>query len=203
MTCARVQLGRRRAGAVRRPGAACDMSCRRRRKASATQLGDGGPPRKGEGSRIAQGVATCMLACPRRLARVSKGMGMKRRYDCGRCPGYCCSYPKIELQIDDLERLARHLDLSKKKVRQRFLKPGGSKKPKKDGRIGVLRHQDDDIFGTICIFFDTEARRCGVYDARPRICRDYPGQKRCGYYEFLRFERKAQDDPDYIALTGN
>nr|NIS40277.1 YkgJ family cysteine cluster protein [Desulfuromonadales bacterium] len=127
---------------------------------------------------------------------------MTARYDCSKCPGYCCSYPRIELRGDDLKRLAKHSGISKKKARQRFIKSGEKTSSDKDV-VGVLRHRKDDIFGTICIFFDREARRCGVYDARPQICRDYPGQKRCGYYEFLRFERKAQEDPDYIALTGN
>jgi len=127
---------------------------------------------------------------------------MKRRYDCGKCPGYCCSYPKIELKAADLKRLARHFGISAKEVRKRFFKSGAVKgKAKKC--VGVLRHQDDDIFGTICIFFDTQSRRCTIYDARPGICRDYPGRKRCGYYEFLSFEREAQENPDYIALTGN
>lgn len=129
-------------------------------------------------------------------------MSMKPRYDCSRCPGYCCSYPRIELRPDDLQRLAKHLGISEKKAKKCFIKSGDKRRTKRDF-AGVLRHRKDDIFGTICIFFDREARRCGVYDARPEICRDYPGQKRCGYYEFLRFERKAQEDPDYIALTGN
>ena len=40
-----------------------------------------------------------------------------------------------------------------------------------------------------------------VYEARPAICRDFPGGRRCGYYDFLKFERHHQDDPDFIALT--
>jgi uncharacterized protein len=37
-----------------------------------------------------------------------------------------------------------------------------------------------------------------VYEARPTVCREYPNGKRCGYYDFLKFERKHQDDPDFI-----
>jgi hypothetical protein len=40
-----------------------------------------------------------------------------------------------------------------------------------------------------------------VYEHRPRICRKFPGTVRCGYYDFLTFERRAQNDPEYIALT--
>jgi Fe-S-cluster containining protein len=51
------------------------------------------------------------------------------------------------------------------------------------------------------MFFDQDKRRCTVYESRPGVCRDYPDSKRCGYYEFLKFERAHQDDPDFIALT--
>lgn len=129
-------------------------------------------------------------------------MSMKRRYDCSKCPSYCCSYPTIELKAGDIKRLAVHFGISKKDARKRFAKSGKADgKKKKPDRM--LRHQNDPTFGTICIFFDTKARRCTIYDARPEICRDYPGRKKCGYYEFLQFERDAQEDSDYIALTGN
>ncbi len=55
----------------------------------------------------------------------------------------------------------------------------------------------------ICRFFDTEARRCTIYTARPTICREYPGGNRCGYYDFLSSERNSQNDPDHIATTWN
>jgi Fe-S-cluster containining protein len=65
----------------------------------------------------------------------------------------------------------------------------------------VLRHKHDEIFETCCKFLDVETRQCTVYKHRPSICRSYPGKVRCGYYDFLVFERQAQDDPEYIALT--
>jgi Fe-S-cluster containining protein len=127
---------------------------------------------------------------------------VKKRYDCSKCPGYCCSYPSIEIDDKDLKRIADYFGLSKKEVRKRYTEKG--RKPENGGgRPRILSHQDDEIFGTICIFFDSEARQCGAYEARPEICREYPGRDTCGYYEFLSFEREAQDDPDYIAVTGN
>ena len=42
-----------------------------------------------------------------------------------------------------------------------------------------------------------------IYTARPRICREFPGAVKCGYYEFLKFEREAQEDPELVATTGN
>ncbi len=132
---------------------------------------------------------------------------MKVRYDCSKCPGYCCSYPRIPVEEADLERLAAHFDMSPKTAKKRFTKKDADAKKKKNGKAAeperVLRHKEDEIFGTICTFFDQDSRRCGVYEARPQMCRDYPGLKRCGYYDFLSFERRAQEDPEYIAVTGN
>ena len=51
------------------------------------------------------------------------------------------------------------------------------------------------------MLLDQEKRRCTVYEARPGVCRKYPDSYRCGYYDFLRFEREQQDDQELIALT--
>lgn len=113
------------------------------------------------------------------------------RYDCSRCPGYCCSYPRIEVRDADVRRLARHFDLSFEEAERRF-----TRWYEEDERI--LRHQKDEIYGSICRFFDTAERRCTIYKARPAVCRQYPNGSRCGYFDFLKFERKHQDDPDFI-----
>ena len=65
----------------------------------------------------------------------------------------------------------------------------------------MLRHKKDTVFATVCTFLDQEKRRCTVYEARPGVCRAYPDTKHCGYYDFLRFERAQQADPEFIALT--
>jgi Fe-S-cluster containining protein len=118
----------------------------------------------------------------------------KIKYDCSRCPGYCCSYPRIEVRDKDLARLARHFGLSLEEAEKRFTRRYRDEED--DERI--LRHRKDEVYGSICRFFDTDARRCTVYEARPAVCRQYPNGRKCGYYDFLRFERKHQDDPDFI-----
>jgi len=113
------------------------------------------------------------------------------RYDCSKCPGYCCSYPRIEVKDKDLARLAKHFDLSKADAERKFTRwyePGER----------ILKHHKDEVYGSICRFFDTDVRRCTIYEARPAVCRDYPNGSKCGYYDFLKFERKHQDDPDFI-----
>ncbi len=42
-----------------------------------------------------------------------------------------------------------------------------------------------------------------TYESRPDVCREFPGPGRCGYYDFLSFERNAQEDPDFISTTWN
>ncbi|MET0605405.1 MAG: YkgJ family cysteine cluster protein [Beijerinckiaceae bacterium] len=121
---------------------------------------------------------------------------MAKTYDCLKCPGYCCSYPVIQVTRRDVERLARHFEVTPQEAEKRFTKPS-------DGYKRVLRRQKDEHFGYICRFFDTDKRRCTVYEARPAICREFPGEKRCGYYDFLTFEREHQDDPDFVATTDN
>jgi hypothetical protein len=116
-------------------------------------------------------------------------------YDCRKCPGYCCSYPLIEVSRADVARLARHFDIDHATAEERFTKYDAAEK------VRGLRHQKDSFFGQVCRFFDTGARRCSVYEARPAACRDYPYGKACGYYSFLKFERDLQDDQKFVAMT--
>jgi Fe-S-cluster containining protein len=116
------------------------------------------------------------------------------RYSCDKCPGYCCSYSEIEVTPRDVERLARHFDLSYAAAEERFTKTSAK------GKL-LMRHRKDTIFDTICAQFDQEKRRCTVYEARPGVCRKFPDSTRCGYYEFLKFEREQQGDEEWVALT--
>lgn len=120
----------------------------------------------------------------------------KVRYDCSKCPGYCCSYPRIEVKEADVKRLARHFGVELAVAQRRFTRIYKDD----ENHERILKHQKDDVYGSICRFFDTRERRCTIYAARPDVCRQYPNGSRCGYYEFIRFERKHQDNPDFIPL---
>ncbi len=126
-----------------------------------------------------------------------KRKGLKVFYNCDKCPAYCCSYERIIVGKRDIRRLAKHYGLSFEKARKKFTKKGEEKGER------VLRHRRDEAYGTVCRFLDRETRECTVYDARPGICREYPGSKRCGYYDFLCFERNAQEDPEFVATAYN
>lgn len=116
-------------------------------------------------------------------------------YACDKCPAYCCTYEEIPLKRRDIERLARHFGLSPDEAEARYTRWDETRTHR------VLRLRKDTVFKSACMFLDQERRRCTIYEARPAICRDFPGGSRCGYYEFLKFERHHQDDPEYIALT--
>ena len=117
---------------------------------------------------------------------------MALSYDCEQCPAYCCSYPRVIVSKKDLKRLARHFGVGLEKARQKYTKKGEEKGER------ILRHRKDQIYATVCRFLDPEDRCCTVYEARPRICRQYPGEPNCGYYDFLSFERRAQKNPEFV-----
>jgi Fe-S-cluster containining protein len=130
------------------------------------------------------------------IKAVAAAKSAKRvNYDCAKCPAYCCSYALIETGKRDIARLAKHFGVSYGEAERRFTKYD------RDAKVRTLRHQKDEHFSQVCQFLDTEKRRCTVYEARPAVCRDYPDAKRCGYYDFLQFEREQQGDPKFVATT--
>jgi Fe-S-cluster containining protein len=102
----------------------------------------------------------------------------------------------IPLDKRDVERLAKHFGMTFDEAKRAFTKEA-------HGRKYAMRRKKDQHYGRICRFFDTEKRSCTVYLARPGVCRSFPGGGRCGYYDFLSFERRAQEDDDFVALTDH
>jgi Fe-S-cluster containining protein len=115
-------------------------------------------------------------------------------YSCSKCPGYCCTYAEIEISAYDVERLARHFGIDPDVAMKRFTKTNAA------GTM-MLRHKQDRIFNSACMFLDQKKRQCTVYLSRPGVCRKYPDSSRCGYYDFLKFEREQQGDEKMVALT--
>jgi Fe-S-cluster containining protein len=115
-------------------------------------------------------------------------------YSCSKCPAYCCTYTEIEITHHDVERLARHFGLAPDDAMARFTKTNAK-------GVTMLRHKRDRIFDSACMFLDQKKRQCTVYHARPGVCRKYPDSTKCGYYEFLKFEREQQGDEKLVALT--
>ncbi|HVT44797.1 MAG TPA: YkgJ family cysteine cluster protein [Thermoanaerobaculia bacterium] len=113
-------------------------------------------------------------------------------YDCSKCPAYCCSYLRIVVEPSDIARLARHFNIERAEAEKRFTKIVMGER--------VLRHRKDTIYPSVCMFLDRETRKCTIYEARPDVCREYPEGRRCGYYDFLSWERDWQEDDEFIPL---
>ncbi len=116
------------------------------------------------------------------------------KFNCEKCPGYCCSHERIAVTDNDIARLAKHFGITEGAARERLT----YRYKTADIDEQILRHHKDTIYKSVCRLFDREARRCTVYAARPHVCRKYPYGNRCGYYDFLKFERAHQDDDEFI-----
>ena len=117
------------------------------------------------------------------------------RYNCLDCPGYCCSHARIAVSDYDIAPPGAALRPDRG-PRRKSASPTATASQDADEQI--LRHQQDHIYKSVCRFFDRDARRCTVYEARPNVCRRYPYGKACGYYDFLKFEREHQGDDEFI-----
>lgn len=115
-------------------------------------------------------------------------------FDCNKCPAFCCSiYERVQLTKRDINRLAKYFKVSVETAMKRYTKMWGDER--------VLRRTKDKLFAETCIFLNQETRGCGIYHARPAVCREYPDRVRCAYYDLLQFERRQQDDPDVLPLV--
>ena len=161
-------------------------------------------PERSDRARASSERSRAVLCYPQRTARGGArdprptrppGSIMKIHYDCDACPAYCCTYTRIVTTDEDIQRLADHFDVTFKEARKRFTKKGDEKGER------VLRHEHDPFFQSACMFLDQDTRRCTIYEARPEPCRAYPGTPRCGYFDFLTFERELQEDPSLVVAA--
>src|ERR1700736_1866243 len=121
-------------------------------------------------------------------------MVTRMKFNCEKYPGYCCSHGRIAVTDNDIRRLAKHFDISEELARARL-----TYRYKADGvDEQIMRHHKDTVYRSVCKLFDRKKRQCTVYAARPHVCRKYPYGDRCGYYDFLKFERAHQDDQEYV-----
>ncbi|MGI9307543.1 MAG: YkgJ family cysteine cluster protein [Gammaproteobacteria bacterium] len=102
-------------------------------------------------------------------------------YDCDTCPAYCCGYPVIEAKPKDIRRLARHFALEYEDAREQFTE-------KENNRVRKMRQRPDKKLGApVCIFLNQKTRNCSIYNARPDICREHPGD-RCEWHDRRQLE---------------
>ncbi len=87
---------------------------------------------------------------------------------CSECEGNCCIGESgyIWINSEEIEKLAKHLNLSQEELRDKYLKKVGYKYSIIEKKI------DDNNFA--CIFFDLEKKQCSIYEYRPTQCRTFP-----------------------------
>lgn len=89
--------------------------------------------------------------------------------DCLKCAN-CCRTTSPIFYDKDIERLSRYLKIKPSKFTEQYL------------------HIDEDgdyvLNMAPCPFLDSE-NYCGVYDARPAACREYPHTDRKRFYQIL------------------
>jgi Fe-S-cluster containining protein len=119
----------------------------------------------------------------------------KPNYNCAECPGYCCTYTWIKVTKRDIKRLAKRFDLDYEVAERRYT----VFEPEFGHRI--MRHRKDNTYKTICRFFDQEKRCCGIYEDRPDLCRTWPSDNHCGFYDFMKWEREHQGDDTFVPFA--
>lgn len=116
-------------------------------------------------------------------------------YSCADCLGFCCSvYDEVNITVADLKRLAAHLGVSWKLAMKRYT------------NSLTLKRKPDELLGETCVFFDAEARGCGVYEARPQVCRDWPKREhapdgRCCFFDLYSFAQKELGAKNVLPLV--
>ena len=117
-------------------------------------------------------------------------------FDCNKCPAFCCSvYDRVQVTPRDINRLAKHFNVSPETAKRRYTRINAESGER------VLRRVEDTIFEETCMFLNQETRGCGIYHARPAVCREYPDRSRCAYYDLLQFERRQQADDSVVPLV--
>lgn len=87
---------------------------------------------------------------------------------CASCGGLCCLGDSgyVWISDDEIDRLAELLGLSLQETHDNYLYEA-------EHRFSI-REIELANGGYACIFFDTEKRRCTIYEARPEQCRTFP-----------------------------
>ncbi|MGA2118137.1 MAG: YkgJ family cysteine cluster protein [Bryobacteraceae bacterium] len=93
------------------------------------------------------------------LRRIAEGI--QDQIDCTRCAN-CCKTSTTEISERDIERLSRHLRVSREDFLRDYTMPDDE---------GTLSLKFNEAEGG-CVFLD--GNLCTVYEARPDICQRYP-----------------------------
>jgi Fe-S-cluster containining protein len=85
------------------------------------------------------------------------------KFECTQCGDCCTGAPGfVWVNQDEINALATHLQLDVDEFERKYVR-----------RVGVRRSLIEFSNGD-CVFFDTDKRKCSVYEARPRQCKTWP-----------------------------
>lgn len=100
---------------------------------------------------------------------------------CSSCGGRCCKGRPgyIWISQEEIEELAKFLDVTEKELEKGCLKRVGEKTSIKDYSYKNER---------VCFFFDNEKNNCSIYAVRPKQCRTFP------FWDSLKNEREYLEE---------
>lgn len=85
------------------------------------------------------------------------------RFQCSQCGDCCTGAPGfVWVNQEEIEKLARKMGLEPEAFERLYVRQVGNRK-------SLVELPNGD-----CALFDSEARKCTVYEARPRQCRSWP-----------------------------
>jgi Fe-S-cluster containining protein len=85
------------------------------------------------------------------------------RFECTQCGDCCTGAPGyVWVNRDEIKALADELGMSTAEFEKQYVRHVGIRK-------SLVEYDNGD-----CVFFDPRARKCTVYNARPRQCRTWP-----------------------------
>jgi Fe-S-cluster containining protein len=85
------------------------------------------------------------------------------RFQCTGCGDCCTGAPGfVWVNGQEIEALARRFGISSSQFENRYVRKVGVRK-------SLIEFDNGD-----CVFFDTNTRKCTVYEDRPRQCRTWP-----------------------------
>ena len=87
---------------------------------------------------------------------------------CAMCDGNCCIGESgyIWITKQEIEKLAKHLNISIEKLSQDYIFKVGYKYSIREKLISKNNYA--------CVFFDLSKKQCSIYDVRPTQCRTFP-----------------------------
>lgn len=88
---------------------------------------------------------------------------------CKECGGFCCCGESgyIFLDSNEIAQISERLGFSVEEFHDRFVYQVGE-------RYSLIEKPDEQSDGYACVFFDEKRRCCGIYEVRPKQCREFP-----------------------------